>query len=125
MRNSEVVMTTYSVRCCNSKCRHRRVTKTHPFDYKIVPKCESCNQAAGWRVEGRAYNKRKLCHCGGPINPKTGMTYPHKTTHPMCDQHPLGYYNQAKARGIEDQDIPEEYRPHQVDATFPFYSQLQ
>jgi hypothetical protein len=39
------------------------------------------------------------------------MPYPHKKTHPMCDCHPFGYYNQAKARGIDDNDIPEEYRP--------------
>jgi hypothetical protein len=114
-------MTTYSVRCRNIKCRHRRVTKTHPFDYKVVPKSESCSQAAGWRVESRAYNKRGLCYCGGPINLRTGMSYPHKANHPMCDQHSLGYYNQARARGVEDQDIPSEYRPTHLQDDFAFY----
>jgi hypothetical protein len=64
-----------------------------------------------WRIENRYYNKKDLCYCGGPINPRTAMPYPHKKTHPMCNCHPLGYYNQAKARGIKDGDIPEEYRP--------------
>jgi hypothetical protein len=48
------------------------------------------------------------------------MPYPHKTTHPMCDCHPFGYYNQAKARGIEDWDIPEEYRPPGFDGNGDF-----
>ncbi len=120
MSNLEVIVTTYSVRCCNSKCRHRRVTKTNPFDYKVIPKCESCNQVAGWRIESRAYNKRNLCYCGGPINPKNGMSYPHKSNHPMCDQHPYGYYNQAIARGVEHYDIPAEYRPRDRQGVMSF-----
>jgi hypothetical protein len=104
-------MSTYSVRCRNGACRHRRVTATHPEDYKIIPACESCGQRAGWRIEGREYNKRNLCHCHGPINSNTAMPFPHRTTHPMCDQHPSGFYNQAKRQGVEDHDIPVEYWP--------------
>lgn len=107
-------MATYSVRCRNCQCRHRRVINIHPDDYKIVPACDACGKHVGWRIEGRAYNKKNLCHCGGPINPKTAMPFPHRPTHPMCDQHPLGYYNQAKRAGIEDNDIPLEYRPASV-----------
>jgi hypothetical protein len=40
-------MTTYSIRCRNSRCRHRRVSKTHPDDYKIVPKCAACGERRG------------------------------------------------------------------------------
>lgn len=108
--NSEIVVATYSVRCCNSKCRHRRVAKTHPFDYKIIPKSECCNEVAGWGVESRAYNKQNLCYCGGPINPRNEMSYQHKSNNPMCDQHPHGYY-QAIGRGVQHDDIPKEYRP--------------
>jgi hypothetical protein len=32
----------------------------------------------------------------------------------MCDQHPAGFYNQAKRAGIEDRDIPVEYWPSSV-----------
>jgi hypothetical protein len=109
-------MTTYSVRCRNSSCRHRRVTSKHPNEYEIVPPCPCCGKKAGWRIEGRAYNRRNLCYCGGPINPKTAMPFPHKSTHPMCDCHPLGYYNQARRAGVDDQDIPAEYRPASVNA---------
>lgn len=113
-------MTTYSVRCRNGKCRHRRVAETHPDEYKLIPKCQSCNKRVGWRIESRDYNKRNLCYCGGPMNPKTAMPYPHKKTHPMCDCHPLGYYNQAKARGVADEEIPAEYRPAQDDGLFDY-----
>jgi hypothetical protein len=109
-------MTAYSVRCRNSACRHRRVTRTHPDEYKVVPPCPCCDAKAGWRIEGRTYNKRNLCRCGGPLNLETAMPFPHKTTHPLCDQHPLGYYNQAKRAGVPDEDIPEEFRPASVNA---------
>lgn len=49
------------------------------------------------------------------------MSYPHKANHPMCDQHPFGYYNQAKARGVENHDIPNEYRPVHLQDDFAFY----
>ena len=103
-------MSTYSLRCCNSACRHRRVSHTHPDEYKIVPICEACGKRDGWRIEARDYNKRNLCHCDGPLG-RAAMPYPHRTTHPLCDQHPFGYYNQAKRAGIADEDIPESYRP--------------
>lgn len=105
-------MTTYSVRCRNSACRHRRVSGTHPNEYKRVPKCDFCGKRFGWRIEGRGYNKRNLCNCGGPINIKTAMPFPHNKNHPMCDHHPDGYYHQAKMRGVEDTDIPMEYLPN-------------
>lgn len=49
------------------------------------------------------------------------MSYPHKANHPMCDRHPLVYYNQAKARGVEDHDIPSKYRPAHLQDDFAFY----
>jgi hypothetical protein len=101
-------MTTYSVRCKNSKCRHRRVTKKHPDDYKVVPKCAICGLRNGWRIEGREYNRRNTCPCGGPTACK-GQEFPHNTTHPLCDHHPRGPYNQAKLRGVADEDIPLEH----------------
>lgn len=97
-------MTTYSVRCRNSACRHRRVSETHPDKYKQQYRCPSCKQLKGWRLEGRAYNKKDLCTCGQvPL-------YPHrKGKHPLCDHHPQGFYNQAKRRGVSDDDIPLEH----------------
>lgn len=109
-------MTTYSVRCRNSACRHRRVTNTHPDEYQVVPPCPCCNKQAGWRIENRAYNKLNLCRCDGPLNLRTARPFPHKTTHPLCDHHPLGFYHQAKRAGIADEDIPEEFRPASVNA---------
>jgi hypothetical protein len=106
-------VTTYSIRCRNGACRHRRVSSIHPFDYKLVPACEACGARCGWRIEARAYNKRHLCRCDGPLG-RNAMPYPHRTTHPMCDQHPAGFYNQAKRAGIEDRDIPVEYWPSSV-----------
>lgn len=104
-------MSTYSIRCRNCRCRHRRVVKIHPEDYKIIPACESCGKRAGWRIESREYNKRNLCRCDGPLG-RDAMPFPHRPTHPMCDQHPFGFYNQAKRAGIDDCDIPPSYRPH-------------
>lgn len=110
-------MTTFSVRCRNSKCRHRRVLPKHPLEYKFVSWCTECGQHKGWRVESRAYNKRDLCGCGQvPL-------YPHrKGKHKMCDFHPMGFYNQAKRRGISDDDIPLEYlgRPMKDTDDCPF-----
>jgi len=69
-----------------------------------------CGNRKGWRIEQRDYNKRDLCDCNGPISAK-GQTFPHNTTHPMCNQHPQGHYNQAKRAGIEDDDIPLDVMP--------------
>lgn len=101
-------MTTYSVRCKHKKCRHRRVTEIHPDDYKIVPACPVCGHRKGWRIESRQYNKRNLCHCSGP-DMTNGNHFPHRTTHPLCDNNPRGPYNQAKLSGVADADIPLEY----------------
>lgn len=101
-------MTTYSVRCCVAKCRHRRVIKRDPDTYKRPPTCPKCGSKNGWRVEGREYNQRKLCTCSGPEMSK-GNAFPHRTTHPLCEHHPHGPYNQAKKRGISDDDIPLEH----------------
>lgn len=103
-------MTTYSVRCRHKACRHRRVISKHPDDYKVVPACPKCGNRKGWRIEDRQYNKRKLCNCNGPDMVK-GQHFPHRTTHPLCDQHPHGFYNQARAQGVAHEDVPEEYRP--------------
>lgn len=104
-------MSTWSVRCRNSSCRHRRVSRTHPDDYKVIPACPVCGQRKGWRIEQRAYNKRGLCHCSGPLG-RNNEPFPHRITHPSCDQHPHGIYNQARARGVaHDDDVPEEFRP--------------
>lgn len=100
-------MTTYSVRCRNSACRHRRVTETHPDEYRVTPVCRACGQRAGWRIEGRAYNRRNLCRCSGPdASQEHGKHFPHQRTHPLCDEHPQGPYNQLKLRGVPDDDIP-------------------
>lgn len=99
-------MTTYSVRCRNSACRHRRVSPTHPDDYKQRYRCPSCKTFAGWRIEARAYNKRELCGCGmSPL-------YPHRRgKYKYCEHHPEGPYNQAKRQGVADDDIPLAYMP--------------
>ncbi len=104
-------MTTYSVRCRHHACRHRRVTKVHPEDYKVVPKCSVCGNRKGWRIEGRQYLKRDRCYCAG---------YPHphrKTSSKYCDFHPQGFYNQAKRQGVKDEDIPLEFTGRLMKAT--------
>lgn len=101
-------MTTYSVRCKHQACRHRRVAKTHPDTYKVVPTCPRCGKRKGWRIEDRAYNRRGLCSCSG-VEMVRGVHFPHRTTHPFCDQNPRGYYNQARAQGVAHEEIPAEY----------------
>lgn len=97
-------MTTYSVRCKHSDCRHRRVLKRHPDTYLIVPKCAICGERKGWRIEQRGYNKRNLCQCG------QSPSYPHRVgKYKYCDHHPRGHYNQAKRQGVADADIPLEH----------------
>lgn len=98
-------MATYSVRCRDSACRHRRVLKRHPDTYVVVPKCAICGERKGWRIEGRAYNKRGLCSCSGPEMCK-GQYFPHNPTHPLCEKHPRGEYNQLKRRGVADDEMP-------------------
>lgn len=114
-------MTTYSLRCRNSLCRHRRVSTIHPDDYKVIPKCPSCGKRAGWRIEQRQYNKRGLCTCPGPLG-RDNEPFPHRSTHPCCDLHPQGVANQARARGVAEEDIPDEYRERQMkeDEPCPF-----
>lgn len=108
-------MSTYSVRCRHQACRHRRVVRTHPDDYKVVPKCALCGHRKGWRIEGRAYNKRDLCDCGGPIG-RDGPI-PHNTTHPMCQHHPEGVKNQMLRAGVTIDDVPLEHVGRQMKAT--------
>lgn len=105
---------TYSVRC--RKCRHRRVTDTHPDAYRVVPACQKCGQRAGWRIEGRAYNRRNLCRCSGP-EASAGKFFPHQRTHPLCDENPLGPYNQARARGVTDDEMPLDALPGRLCVT--------
>ncbi len=100
-------MTTYSVRCRNSACRHRRVARVHPDEAKLTKRCESCNQVAGWRIENRDYNKRKLCQCNG-TGLIDGREWGHNTSHPYCEQNPNGPRNQALARGVAPEDLPLE-----------------
>lgn len=109
-------MSTYSIRCRVDKCRHRRVSKTHPDDYVIVPPCEVCGSTNGWRIERRDYNKRDLCLCSGPLG-RNNEPFPHNKTHPECDRHPQGFYNQAKRRGVADEDIPLEHLGIQMKET--------
>lgn len=99
-------MTTYSLRCRG--CRHRRVSSTHPDSYVATPRCSACGSLRGWRIEQRHYNKRNLCYCSGP-DMATGRHFPHKTTHPLCDKHPEGFYNQARQMGIPHDEIPVEF----------------
>lgn len=103
-------MTTYSLRCRNRACRHRRVASIHPDDYKRAPPCAVCGSSKGWRIEAREYNRRGLCRCSGP-EMAFGRHFPHRITHPLCDQHPHGFYNQARAVGVAHEEIPQEYRP--------------
>lgn len=108
---------TYNVRCRNSKCRHRRVAKIHPDDYKVVPRCTACNERKGWRIENKQYNKRDICTCGqSPL-------YPHrKGKYKYCDHHPQGFYNQAKRQGVADDELPLDLlgRPLKPSETCPF-----
>lgn len=104
-------MTTYSIRCRNHACRHRRVTSIHPDDYKVVPRCPRCGERKGWRIESRAFRRNQTrCWCSGP-EMAFGRHFPHQPDHPLCDQHPHGFYNQARARGVAHEDIPHGYRP--------------
>lgn len=97
-------MSTYSVRCKDARCRHRRVIKRHPDSYIVVPRCAICGQRKGWRIEARGYNKVDMCGCGkSPLHPHR------KGKYKFCDFHPQGYYNQAKRQGVADDDIPLEY----------------
>lgn len=110
-------MTTYSVRCRHNACRHRRVSKRHPDEYKVVPRCSSCGHRKGWRIEARKYNKRDLCACG------QSPEYPHRVgKYKFCDHHPDGFYNQAKRAGAKDADIPLEHlgRKMKTEEPCPF-----
>ena len=81
----------------------------HPEEYRFVPKCV-CG-AQSWRVEFQAKDPRPVCYCDGP-SMLTGRPFPHRHTHWLCDNHPHGFYNQAKVQGVDDEDIPVEYRPN-------------
>jgi len=100
-------MATYSVRCKHKACRHRRVAKTHPEDYKVVPACPKCGHRKGWRIENRAYNKRGLCNCSG-VEMVRGVRFPHRSTHPLCEENPNGERNQALRRGVKPDELPLE-----------------
>lgn len=104
-------MATYSVRCRHNACRHRMKSRHHPDDMQTTA-CPVCGERKGWRFEDRAYNRRNLCTCSGPeAVQEYGKNFPHRTTHPLCDQHPHGFYNQARAKGVAHEDIPKEYWP--------------
>lgn len=100
-------MASYSVRCRHHACRHRRTSRTHPDEYKVVPRCPRCGNRKGWRIEDKAYNRRELCNCGGPDMVR-GVHFPHRRHHPLCDDNPDGERNQALARGVKQEDLPLE-----------------
>ena len=114
-------MTTYSLRCRNGSCRHRRVSRIHPDDYKLIPRCAMCGLRSGWRIEGRAYNKRNLCHCSSVVSDRGN--YPHrKGVHPLCDFHPEGPANQARRAGICEEAVLVEFggKPMKPEEPCPF-----
>jgi hypothetical protein len=96
----------------------RRVSSVHPFEDDLP--CPSCKSVKGWRIEQRGYNKVGLCRCNGVVG--DNGTFPHRPTHPMCDQHPRGAVNQARRAGATDDDIPLEFlgMPMKVEAECPF-----
>lgn len=96
----------------------RRVSRVHPISDDT--KCPNCGSIKGWRIEQRAYNKRGLCHCSGVVG--NSGTFPHRPTHPMCEQHPRGAVNQARRAGATDDDIPLEWLgiPMTAEAECPF-----
>ena len=97
----------YLVRCRNGKCRHQRMTHTHPDQYILTPRCQACGELKGWRVEKRSVSKN-TCRCNS-VGMANGKVFPHNTTHPFCDQNPRGYYNQARQRGLTHEEIPVEF----------------
>lgn len=110
-------MSTWSVRCRHQACRARRVSTTHPFEDDSP--CASCGSTKGWRIEQRAYNKRGLCHCTSVVG--DDGPFPHRTTHPMCDNHPMGRVNQARRAGATDDDLMlDAGRPMAAEAECPF-----
>lgn len=96
----------------------RRVSKVHPFEDDRA--CPSCGSTKGWRIEQRGYNKIGLCRCSAVVGDHG--TFPHRPTHPMCEQHPRGAVNQARRAGATDDDIPLEWLgvPMKADAECPF-----
>lgn len=96
-------MASYPVRCRNGACRHRRQSKTHPFDYKKVPICLVCGQRAGWRIEHQAVDNRELCDCGGVMGRVRSVR--HKTSHPLCIKHPDGARNQLLRAGHKENEL--------------------
>lgn len=110
-------MTTYSVRCRNGQCRHRRVIARHPDSYMRPPACEVCGQRAGWRIEARTYNQRGLCTCGQVVG-RDGP-YPHRTTHHDCAQHPEGARNAMRRAGADELDIALELGGAPAEETEP------
>lgn len=72
-----------------------------------MPRCPVCGSTKGWRIEQRAYNKRGLCKCDGPTM-TNGKHFPHRTTHPLCDNNPDGERNQVLQRGVSAEDLPLE-----------------
>jgi len=67
----------------------------------VVPKCESCGKRVGWRIEKRDFQRKNLCYCSSVVG--SNGNYPHKKTHPFCDQHPMGIENQMRRSGYFDE----------------------
>lgn len=103
----------WNVRCRNKKCRHRRLTDVHPDETRLTYRCPKCGELKGWRIENQS-DRREKCNCGGPLSETSDRSYPHHRGHPLCNHHPYAAYNQAKARGVEDSDIPFEFLPPEV-----------
>ncbi|MES2899515.1 MAG: hypothetical protein V4723_07290 [Pseudomonadota bacterium] len=98
-------MATYVLLCCNAACLKRRVSRIHPADYVLIVPCQACGQRAGWQVAPREPSKPHACRCEGPLG-RNGRPYPHRSTHPLCGQHPQGPAHQARRAGMQEAEAP-------------------
>lgn len=112
-------MPTYSLRCRNAACRHRRTSKTHPDDYRRMPACEVCGAKKGWRIEScKSWHKHQACNCGQVVG--RDRPIPHNRWHPLCDQHPEGKRNQLLRQGVTEADLPIELMGKPCRGDCPF-----
>lgn len=96
-------MAVYPVRCRNGSCRHRRKSRIHPDDYKLVPICGVCGKREGWRIEHQGADNRELCDCGGVMGRVRSIR--HKKSHPFCLERPDGPRNQLLSRGYKESEL--------------------
>ncbi len=88
-------MSSYYLRCRNGKSMLSFGCDKEADSDDVLSAFEPRGKSGGGRAKFPRSSRTNLCRCEGPLG-RDGTPFPHRVTHPFCDHHPLGPYNQSR-----------------------------